>query len=241
MTVQGSVSTSPHQLRALLVDRDADTRHMYAEFLRLGNYEIEEAEDGREALAKALTARPDVIVTETRLPGINGFDLCRILREDSLTREIPIVVVTGDAFETDMQRARSAGADRVLRKPCLPDALASEIWSVITQPSGLRARLRATPTKASEPPARSAQLLERSRATHRRAMMSHVHDRRETTSPPVESPALVCPTCDQPLKYVKSFVGGVSIRHPEQWDYLECAGGCGTFEYRHRTRTLRRT
>src|SRR5690349_114225 len=59
---------------ALLVDRDLDTRRMYAEYLRLSGCAVEEAEDGREALAKAISHHPNVIVTETRLPGINGFD-----------------------------------------------------------------------------------------------------------------------------------------------------------------------
>ena len=73
-----------------LVDRDPDTRKMYAEYLRLSAAcETDEAEDGREALAKAMSRHPDVIVTETRLPGINGFDLCTLLRRDTSTSAIP--------------------------------------------------------------------------------------------------------------------------------------------------------
>ena len=119
-------------------------------------------------------------------------------------------------------------------------AEASEIRRVLTQPHQLQARSRATQTNASEQLAGSAELLECSRVTHRRAMMSHVHNRRETTTPPVSAPPLVCPARDQPLKNVKSSIGGVSIRRQEQWDYLECSGGCSTFQYRRRTRKLRR-
>src|SRR5689334_17034729 len=72
---------------ALLVDGDPDTRRMYAEYLAQSSYLIDEAEDGREALAKALAATHDVIVTETRLPGISGLDLCVLLRQDPATRE----------------------------------------------------------------------------------------------------------------------------------------------------------
>ena len=129
-----SLMTGPgltHPPLALLVDRDPDTRHMYAEYLRQACCEIDEAEDGREALVKALTRHPDVIVTETRLPGINGFDLCRVLRDDAQTRDIPIVVVTGDAFDGDRRRAQQSGADLVLTKPCLPEQLANEIRHVI--------------------------------------------------------------------------------------------------------------
>ena len=76
MAVLAQVDASEHRAPlTLLVDRDADTRRMYAEFLILSSCSIEEAEDGREALAKAIARRPDIVVTETRLPGINGYDL----------------------------------------------------------------------------------------------------------------------------------------------------------------------
>jgi CheY-like chemotaxis protein len=86
--------------RALVVERDADTRQMYGEFLRRSFCEIEEAEHGREALAKALARLPDDIVTETRLPGITGYELCRLLRQDALTRSTPIVVWNAGAERT---------------------------------------------------------------------------------------------------------------------------------------------
>jgi hypothetical protein len=53
-------------------------------------------------------------------------------------------------------------------------------------------------------------------------------------------PPLVCPACDRALQYVRSHVGGVSERLPEQWDYYTCHGACGTFQYRQRTRRVRR-
>ena len=223
---------------ALLIDRDADTRHMYVEFLRR-DYDVEEAEDGREALAKALTYRPDVIVTETRLAGINGFELCKLLRLDSQTCDIPIVVVTADAFEADVRRATNAGADVVLTKPCLPGDLGRELRRVRTDVRRTRDRLAAAPGQTTDRRGRSAELVERLPATGRRTMLSRAHNRRETSEPPVAPPALVCPECDQPLHYVKSHVGGVSAKHQEQWDYFECRSGCGTFQYRQRTRRLR--
>src|SRR3954452_18934712 len=116
---------------ALLVDADADTRRMYAEYLRLSSaWRVDEAADGREALAKAIGQRPAVVVTETRLPGISGFDLCQLLRSDTLTAAISIIVVTGDALETDIRRARLSGADTVLVKPCLPERLFAEMQRV---------------------------------------------------------------------------------------------------------------
>jgi len=193
---------------ALLVDRDADTRELYATCLRAAGYDVEEAEDGREALAKAIELHPDIVITETRLPGMDGFTLCARLLKESSTRDIPIVFVTGDAFERDLQRARDAGGEAVLVKPCAPDDLLAEVRRVHARSVALRAQRKSF--------------------------------RQETTKPPNTPPVLVCPLCDEPVRYLRSEVGGVSVRYLEQWDYFECAAGCGTFQYRQRTRKLRK-
>ena len=242
MTGTLRVSHAEHpQPLALIVDRDGDTRRMYAEYLRLAQTcDIDEAEDGREALAKALTRHPDVIVTETRLPGINGFDLCSLLRRDTSTSGIPIIFVTGDAFEADVRRAERAGADAFLPKPCLPEKLAGEIRRVLQASIELRTRGRDVRKRGHAEIERSQELIDRSKANVRRVMLSRAHQRHDTTEPAVQPPALICPQCDQPLRYLRSHIGGVSIRHPEQWDYFECAAGCGTFQYRERTRKIRK-
>jgi CheY-like chemotaxis protein len=229
-----------HPGRALLVDRDRETRKLYAEYLTRSSWIIEEADDGREALAKAITGLPDIIVTNTHLPGINGFDLCALLRRDTATRAIPIVVVTGDTLDADVKRAHSAGADAVLVNPCLPETLLSEIRRLLEQSASLRERSRVAREKLHDEFLRSDRLIERSREMGRRTMLSRVHSRHDTTTPAVLPPALVCPDCDLPLRYLRSHIGGVNARNPEQWDYFECARGCGTFQYRERTRKLRK-
>jgi len=203
-------------LIALLIDPDADTREMYGEYLRTAPCEIVEAENGPDALAKAISRHPDVIVTETRLPGIDGFDLCRLLRKEISTLSIPIIVVTGDALPADVARARTAGADAVLVKPCLPETLRLEIGRVLGR----------------GPLSRGAS------ATRRRTRRPAV-ERSATMRPQTPPAALVCPACDRPLTLQRSHIGGVHVRDPERWDYYHCAGGCGTYEYRHRTRQLR--
>jgi CheY-like chemotaxis protein len=224
----------------LLVEPDADARALYGEFLRHAPCEIEEAEDGREALAKAITRHPHIIVTETRLPGISGYDLCRLLREDVLTRDIPIVVLTGDALAANA-RMTAAAADVVLLKPCLPEQLATTIKQLMGQSRDLRARSAAARATAGSPRQPANAVLERAQTVmNRRVTLSRAYNRYDTTQPPLAPPPLVCPSCDLPLRYVKSHIGGVSERCREQWDYFECGEGCGTFEYRQRTRRLRR-
>jgi len=225
-------------LVALIADRDAETRRMYAEFLALSDCRIEQAEDGRDALAKVFSRLPDVVVTETQLPGINGFDLCALLRQDTATRSIPIVLVTGETVDIDVERAESAGADAVLKKPCAPATLFAEIQRLVHLSADLRERSRAARERMHGQIARSETLLDRSRT--RRRMLNSAHTRHDTTTPPIAPPLLKCPQCDLPLRYVRSHIGGVTAQNSEQWDYFECVGACGSFQYRERTRKLRR-
>jgi two-component system cell cycle response regulator DivK len=221
---------------ALIVDRDADTRRLYAEYLRLSACVVEEAEDGREALAKAISHQPDVIITETRLPGMSGLELCDLLRSDASTRNIPIVIITGDAFH--VTRAQTLAADAVLFKPCLPESVLAEIYRLLDRSVDLTDETRLIHEKMSKRLADADATIPDS--GYRRTILSRTYQRVETTEPPVAPPALVCPDCDQALRYQRSHVGGVSARHPEQWDYFECANGCGMFQYRRRTRKLRK-
>ena len=224
---------------ALLVDRDADTRQLYADFLRTVQCETDQAADGREALAKAISRHPDVIVAEIRLPGISGYDLCRLIRDDPGTRDIPFLFVTASAFEQDVKRANAAGADAVLVKPCLPEQLAAAIKLALEHSHRLRQRAEGLRHKVSAGLEHSQALIAKANAILDGTIMNR-RQRTDSLPQPLALPALICPQCGQPLHHTKTHVGGVSARHPEQWDYFECGAGCGTFQYRHRTRKVRR-
>jgi len=228
------------QCLALLVDRDPDSRQMYAEYLSHAAYEVEQAEDGREALAKAIAQRPHVIITETQLPGIDGYRLCELLRADASTQATPIIIVTGDAHPPDLRRAERSGADAVLTKPCLPERLMEEIRRCLETSIALRQRAVALRTDVDEQLPRAAQELKKSRQIRARTPLSKTFNRHTTVTPPLSPPSLVCPSCDTPLVYQDSHIGGVSEHHREQWDYFECPGKCGRFQFRQRTRKLRK-
>lgn len=120
----------------LLVEDDQDGRRMYAEWLTEAGFRVSEAHNGLQALERALDSRPDVVVTDLNIPGIDGFELTRRLKQDPRTRDIPVVAVTGyAAFAADPGRARRAGCDTVLPKPCSPDDLEGAIRSVIHERS----------------------------------------------------------------------------------------------------------
>ena len=226
------------QCLALLVDRDPDSRQMYAECLRHAAYAVEQAEDGREALAKAISQHPHVIITETQLPGIDGYRLCELLRADAATQSTAIIIVTGDAHPPDLLRAERSGADVVLTKPCLPERLMVEVRRCLETSSVQTAR--ALRLDADQRLGRAAQPLKESQNTRTRTPLSKTFNRHTTVTPALPPPALSCPTCDTPLVYQDSHIGGVSEHHREQWDYFECPSKCGRFQYRQRTRKLRK-
>lgn len=115
----------------LLVDDYADAREMYGFYLGRRGYRVEEAADGHEALDKALGLRPDVILMDLSLPGIDGWELARILKGDARTSTIPIIALTAHALHGEEARALEAGCDAFVTKPCLPHALADELARVL--------------------------------------------------------------------------------------------------------------
>src|SRR5262245_38771680 len=188
-------------LSVLMADADEDTRQMYGQFLRHSGIDLDEASDGREALAKALARPHDVIVTATRLPGISGYQLCELLRRDTSNSDTPIIFVTADALAGDIDRALSAGADTVLVKPCLPNTLLEEVRRIRLRAVVLRQESAALRERSLEEVSRARALSARATAIARRRALSRTFIRRDTTTPSQPPPQLVCPVCDQPLAY----------------------------------------
>lgn len=220
---------------ALVVEPDPEVRELYGSVLRPILTEIEYADDGRDGLAKAIGQKPAVVITETRLAFINGYTLCSLLRQDPITANAAIIVVTVDANPSEVNRALASGADRVLAKPCAADALFSLITGIRDGHRIAPARFERTPTRTGADCHTCGDQTERAQRLLRAA-----HRRFTTSTPQSDPPPLLCPSCDQRLRYVRSHIGGVSIRLSEQWDYYVCVNMCGSYQYRQRTRRLRR-
>ena len=107
----------------LLVEDHADTRQMYAEFLGM-SFDVLAAADGEEGLSLLRKHHVDVVITDLSLPGMDGFELVAEIRKDGALQRIPIICLSGYGGAAHEQRARAAGCDRILQKPCMPDALA---------------------------------------------------------------------------------------------------------------------
>ena len=118
--------------RILIIDQD-DTfiRNVQTYFEALG-VDVISAEEGTAGYRLAKTTDPGLIVLDTILPNLNGFQICRLLKDDDRFQDIPIVFVSSrDLFE-DVTRAEQAKGDLFLRKPIVLDQLTEELITLIT-------------------------------------------------------------------------------------------------------------
>ena len=116
----------------LIVEDDRDGRLLLVEWLEQAGFRVIQAHNGLQALERAVENSPDVVVTDLNIPGIDGFELTRRLRQDARTRDVPVLAVTGyAAFASDPSRAERAGCNEVLAKPCTGADLEAAIWRLI--------------------------------------------------------------------------------------------------------------
>ncbi len=133
------MATQPAAATILLVEDDPAGRLLYTEWLSVAGFEVAQAHNGLQALERAFDCLPDVVITDLNIPGIDGFELTRRLKQDPRTQAVPVLAVTGyAAFAADPERAQRAGCDAVLPKPCTADELESAVRSLITGSRRLR-------------------------------------------------------------------------------------------------------
>ena len=107
----------------LVADDDADILRFIEINLRLEGFEVVTARDGLDALAKATAVRPDLVLLDVLMPGIDGYTICARIRADARLAAIPVIMVTANYSSADVEAARQAGADDFLVKPFLPATL----------------------------------------------------------------------------------------------------------------------
>ena len=129
--VQDMTRTPIDRPRVLLVDDYPDAREMYGQYLDCCGFEVIEAANGMEALQRAAESAPDIILMDVSLPVMDGWEATRRLKADRRTAHIPVVALTGHALAGMSEGAKAVGCDAFVIKPCLPDALVTEIRKVL--------------------------------------------------------------------------------------------------------------
>jgi len=121
--------------RVLVVDDDVKTVELVKLYLNRDGYKVITAYDGVEALHLARESHPDLIVLDLMLPGMDGLEVCRTIREES---DVPIIMLTARTTDQDKLTGLSLGADDYVTKPFSPRELAARVRAVLRRIPGER-------------------------------------------------------------------------------------------------------
>jgi DNA-binding response OmpR family regulator len=121
--------------RVLVVDDDVKTVELVKLYLNRDGYKVITAYDGVEALRLARESHPDLIVLDLMLPGMDGLEVCRTIREES---DVPIIMLTARTTDQDKLTGLSLGADDYVTKPFSPRELAARVRAVLRRIPGER-------------------------------------------------------------------------------------------------------
>jgi two-component system cell cycle response regulator DivK len=124
--------------RILVIEDQPDNRQILRDLLTSADFEVIEAEDGETGLVAAAAHRPDLILIDIQLPGIDGYEVTRRLKSDALLHEIPIIAVTSYALAGEIEKARTAGCDAYIPKPYSPRQLLAKVREYLSQPAPTR-------------------------------------------------------------------------------------------------------
>ena len=115
----------------LVVDDEADLLELVSYNLRKDGFIVDSASDGETALTKVRKGKYDLAILDLMLPGIQGMELCRILRNDSKTARLPIIMLTAKGEEVDRILGLEMGADDYMTKPFSPRELIARVRAVL--------------------------------------------------------------------------------------------------------------
>ena len=113
--------------RLLVIEDQEDNRRIVRDLVTASGYELLEAATGEDGVAMASRERPDLILMDIQLPGIDGYEVSRRIKADPLLKHIPIIAVTSYALSGDDQKAFAAGCDGYVTKPYSPRLLLAKI------------------------------------------------------------------------------------------------------------------
>lgn len=113
--------------KILYIEDNFDNMTLVKRVLEIEGYEVIEADNGRDGLAKAMSGRPDIIITDINLPDIDGYEITDTLKKAQETAHIPVIAMTANVMKKDRESVLQAGCDGYISKPIDIDELPSQI------------------------------------------------------------------------------------------------------------------
>jgi DNA-binding response OmpR family regulator len=117
--------------RILVIEDEADIGELIQYNLTREGYRVSVVSDGEDGLDRAVAEAPDLVLLDLMLPGLDGVEICRRLKEDPVTRPIPVIMVTAKGEESDVVLGLGVGADDYVAKPFSPRELVARVRAVL--------------------------------------------------------------------------------------------------------------
>jgi two-component system cell cycle response regulator DivK len=124
--------------RILVVEDQEDNRKILRDLLTSADFEVIEAEDGETGLAAAAAHRPDLILMDVQLPGLDGYEATRRLKADATLNAIPVIAITAYELNEAEDKARAAGCDAYMAKPVSPRQLLAKVREYLSSAAPTR-------------------------------------------------------------------------------------------------------
>jgi two-component system alkaline phosphatase synthesis response regulator PhoP len=119
------------QSKILIVDDDPDALETMAAILETRDYQVLTASSGSEGIDKAVKEKPNLIIMDVMMPGLDGFAACKMIKENEEIKDIPVILLTGKELVADMEKVTEAGAKDFMIKPIDWDKLFLKIKKLI--------------------------------------------------------------------------------------------------------------
>ncbi len=127
------MSTSPRKPLILIADDRPGSRELLRLVLERAGYAVLEAEDGHQAVERANSGNPDLIMLDLQMPGLDGYGVLAALRKDLRFRNLPVLALTASAMRGDKEKIMEAGFTDYLAKPAGPEALRETVARLLRE------------------------------------------------------------------------------------------------------------
>ena len=117
--------------KVLVVDDEVYILHILDFILGAENYDVVTATDGEQALQKVREEKPDLVILDIMMPKLDGYETCRMIRNDAATKHIPVILLTAKGREIDQKLGREVGANDYMTKPFSPNKLIERVQAIL--------------------------------------------------------------------------------------------------------------
>ncbi len=119
----------------LVAEDERDIRELVAFTLGFAGHQVTQAANGEEAVRLAMQVKPDLILTDVRMPKMTGYDVCKEIKASDITKHVPVVILSAKGQDEEKELGRAVGADDYILKPFAPDELQRRVAEILQRTS----------------------------------------------------------------------------------------------------------